>query len=322
MKWTEFVSGYLHFSRRDRLAVLALVALILLIFFLPTLWSRGAAALPPATDSSWNAALTDNKQSGTAFRSPPKNQDESYSDLPSYTSGTQGHPAAERFYFDPNTVSAEGWARLGLREKTIQTIQHYLAKGGHFRSPEDLAKVYGLHPDEYERLAPYVRITPATTTATATAAVTAPTLPPAEKSFPPPAKRYTAVDINLADTTAFIALPGIGSKLAARIISFREKLGGFYSIDQIGETYGLPDSTFQKLKTYFILRAPQLRKININTATLDELKAHPYIRYALANPIIAYRNEHGRFASPDELRKVMAVTEEIYHRLAPYLTTE
>ena len=56
------------------------------------------------------------------------------------------------------------------------------------------------------------------------------------------------VNINTADTSAFIALPGIGNKLALRIVNFRDKLGGFYSIDQIGETYGLPDSVFRKIK--------------------------------------------------------------------------
>ena len=65
--------------------------------------------------------------------------------------------------------------------------------------------------------------------------------------------RYSIIDVNTADTSAFISLPGIGSKLAARIVTFREKLGGFYSVEQIGETYGLPDSTFQKIKQWLKL---------------------------------------------------------------------
>ena len=74
-----------------------------------------------------------------------------------------------------------------------------------------------------------------------------------KKEYPKTTSPYTAkaiqpVDINLADTSDFINLPGIGSKLSQRIIAFRNKLGGFYSIDQVGETYLLPDSTFQKIK--------------------------------------------------------------------------
>ncbi len=64
----------------------------------------------------------------------------------------------ELFYFDPNTLSAEGWKRLGLRDKTIGTIQNYLSKGGKFRKPEDVSKIYGLFPNEYERIAPYIKI--------------------------------------------------------------------------------------------------------------------------------------------------------------------
>ena len=74
------------------------------------------------------------------------------------------------------------------------------------------------------------------------------------------AARYSIIDVNTADTTAFISLPGIGSKLAARIITFREKLSGFYSVEQIGETYGLPDSTFQKIKQYLKLDNASVKK--------------------------------------------------------------
>jgi len=108
--------------------------------------------------------------------------------------------------------------------------------------------------------------------------------------------------------------------LASRIVTFRDKLGGFYSIEQVGETYGLPDSTFQKIKQYLKLDNPSVKKININTATVDELKAHPYIKFSLANPIVAYRNEHGSFSKIEDIKKVMAVTDEIYKKIAPYLS--
>ena len=65
---------------------------------------------------------------------------------------------------------------------------------------------------------------------------------------------------------------------------------------------------------------PSVKKININTATVDEMKSHPYIKYSLANPIIAYRNEHGAFSKIEDIRKIMVVTDEIYRKIAPYLT--
>jgi competence ComEA-like helix-hairpin-helix protein len=226
----------------------------------------------------------------------------------------------ELFYFDPNTISEFEWKILGLKEKTIKTIENYRNKGGHFYKPEDLQRIYGLHDDEYERLKPYIKIeskAPKTNEESVSSRLKEETQPSKTYTI-----RYSIIDINNADTTAFISLPGIGSKLAARIVTFREKLGGFYSVEQIGETYGLPDSTFQKIKQWLKLDNASVKKININTATVDELNAHPYIKFSIANPIIAYRNEHGSFSKIEDIKKVMAVTEEIYKKIAPYLSLQ
>ncbi len=64
----------------------------------------------------------------------------------------------ELFYFDPNTASVTDWKRLGIRDKTAETIQKYLSKGGHFYKPEDINKIWGLHKDDIDRLLPYVKI--------------------------------------------------------------------------------------------------------------------------------------------------------------------
>ena len=114
-------------------------------------------------------------------------------------------------------------------------------------------------------------------------------------------------------------MPGIGSKLAQRIIAFRNKLGGFYSIDQVGETYLLPDSTFQKIKPKLILGSNNFKQININIASIDEMKMHPYLRYNLANAIFQYRQQHGNFNSVEEIKKIMLVTETAYIKISPYL---
>jgi competence ComEA-like helix-hairpin-helix protein len=133
-------------------------------------------------------------------------------------------------------------------------------------------------------------------------------------------RKFELIPVNSTDTAALIALPGIGSKLAARIISFREKLGGFYSVEQIGETYGLPDSTFQKIKGRLQVEESTIRKINLNTATKDELKVHPYIRWHLANAIVEYRNQHGSFKSLEELKNIVLIDEAIFAKMIPYLS--
>ena len=129
------------------------------------------------------------------------------------------------------------------------------------------------------------------------------------------------MDINTADSIALIALPGIGSKLSRRIINFRDKLGGFYKVEQIGETFGLADSTFHTIKDYIEINTREIRKININTASVEEMKLHPYLRFSIANAIVQYRAQHGNFVNVADIKKIMIITEEVFEKIIPYLTT-
>jgi len=318
MSWSKIVADYLTFTRRDRIAVIVIVILIVSIFLLPkAITKTNQKNQNQQPDTAWIAAMkrleakTNDNNGNPGYSDYDDNNSYQYDRRNShYNAGSKG----ELFYFDPNNLSSEGWKKLGLRDKIINTIRNYLSKGGKFKKPEDLKKIYGLFPDEYERIAAYISIADNN-------------IPPEEQEFQPTANnnsanykpKYAVIDINTADTTAFIALPGIGNKLAARIVNFRDKLGGFYTVDQLAETYGLPDSTFQRIRQYLKLENFVLKKININTASVDELKAHPYIRYSLAKPILAYRNEHGPFSKTEDLKKVMAVTEDIYNKILPYL---
>ncbi|MBI5858481.1 MAG: helix-hairpin-helix domain-containing protein [Sphingobacteriales bacterium] len=322
MSWKEFASDYLTFNRRDRIAIVVILSLILLIFILPDFFLKQTSSKQTNNDTAWIASLKklEKKETENGNNEFNRFNDDNSSNY-QYDRPLKDYRSAKGtlFYFDPNTLSTEGWQKLGLRDKTIHTIQNYLSKGGHFRKPEDLQKIYGLFPNEYERIAPYIKIADVVETGNKEFTNMPVTENQPTKTY---TSRYSVIDINTADTTAFISLPGIGSKLAVRIINFREKLGGFYSISQVGETFGLPDSTFQKIKQYLKLENAAVKKININTATIDELKAHPYIKWSIANPIVAYRNEHGLFTKIEDIKKVMAVTEEIYTKIFPYLTTQ
>jgi competence protein ComEA len=249
MGWKNIVVDYFSFTRRDRIAIITLILIISGVFFLPKALSHFNRSKHIQADTAWIAAIKRMEQKEDESHS--RKYDEDNSTGYQYDRPTEKYPGkskGELFYFDPNTISTEGWQRLGLRDKTIHTIRNYLDKGGHFKKPEDLQRIYGLFPNEFERIAPYIKIE--TTDETNSSKIfTGKSL-----TEDTPAKKYTSryavIDINSSDTTAFISLPGIGSKLAARIINFREKLGGFYSVTQVGETFGLPDSTFQKIKQY------------------------------------------------------------------------
>jgi len=314
----KYLAAYFSFTRKERTGIIAVMGLIVLLVFLPFLFPY---FLP---EKKYDHRQFEKEIAALQIKQPDSgasrfnNFDENnYPDLsqPSQKNYYSKQSKGELFYFDPNTLTVEGWKRLGIREKTANTIQNYISKGGHFSKPEDLGKIWGLHEDEVSRLIPYVRIAQRENGKYVSTE---------KKEYAnPPEKTGSGkipIDINSADTSVLIALPGIGSKLANRIIAFRDKLGGFYKVDQVAETYALPDSTFQKIKEKLVLGNAVLKQVNINTATLEELKAHPYIRYTIANAIIQYRNQHGNFTAAADLKNIMIITAEIYSKLEPYVT--
>lgn len=321
-RWGKIVEDYFTFAKFQRRAVLIFLAGIILLFLLPALWHFFAGT---TTEKASEVLLTEVAQ--LKAKEETNNWDANKQEKPDYASYREpekenysNKAPAELFAFDPNTVTVADWKRLGIREKTAVTIQNYLSKGGHFYKPEDLGKIYGLHKDEVERLMPYVRIAGAAKPEYKKAEFAADNADKKKEDYSKPVYTPKTIDINTADTTAFIALPGIGSKLAARIVNYREKLGGFHSVNQIGETYGLADSTFQKIKTRLTVTGG-VRKININTASATELKM-PYLPYNVVNAIVQYRNQHGAYKTVDDIRKVLLVDEALFNKVSPYLKTE
>jgi competence protein ComEA len=319
MNRRQFLKDYLTFTRKERIGLLVIVIAILGIWIFPKVAASGKSQ-SVSPDTSWIAAAKKlqvrQENSGDASKVSDENINALVYDKPVENFSNKSN--SELFYFDPNTLSFDGWKKLGIREKTITTIQKYLNKGGRFYKSEDLKKIYGIRADDYERLKLHIKIE--TNKKDLTGSYSKNEFKKEELSNKNP--KYHLVDINVADTSSFIALPGIGSKLAARIVNFRDKLGGFYSIDQISETYGLPDSTFQKIRFFLRLDNSPLKKININIATKDEMKSHPYIKWNLANAIVEYRNQHGNYTSAEDLKKISTVTEEIFSKLKPYILVE
>lgn len=317
----RWLDDYFYFTKRERNAVLVLVFLIMALAVLPLL-------LPRRTNQPDSVAMAQFEKEIAQLK--PVLKDSSHSSPynktfpPAYPPSAYANtPASSVFYFDPNTLSAEGWRKLGLGEKTIRTIRHYLEKGGKFRKPEDIGKIYGLRQGEAERLLPYVRLP-----SIPRAAAQQPDKKPVYERFytntTPPKPPYAdlLIDVNRTDTTTLQLLPGIGSRLAARIINFREKLGGFYTIEQVAETYGLPDSTFQKIKSHLQAPSPGLVTLNINTATADQLKQHPYIRWNGANAIVQYRQQRGNFKAKEDLLQIGAIPPEQAGKLLFYVRVE
>ncbi len=312
---------FFTFTKKERLGVFAVLGGVLLIFICVNyLYPWIIKEEPPnkAAIIAGSAVLKEN-QKESSDNAYSNNSYSTERGQKNYSKGNNEKEfSGEMFYFDPNTLSVAGWERLGLRDKTIATIRNYVAKGGKFREPDDLRKIWGLRDEEKERLVPYIRIAESSRPAPSSGTYTNSYQPYEKKVYEK--KIAQPVEINSGDSAAFDALPGIGPGYSRRIINFRNRLGGFYKVEQVAETFGLPDSVYQQIKPLLKISGEGIRKINLNTATNEELKAHPYIRWQLANVITEYKKQHGNFKALSDLKKIMVIDEETYRKISPYLS--
>jgi DNA uptake protein ComE-like DNA-binding protein len=230
-----------------------------------------------------------------------------------YSSYDVARPKAERFPFDPNTADSTQLLRLGLEPWQVRNIYKYRAAGGIFRKKEDFARVYGLTQKMYRELEPYIRISADYQPASL--------LVKEEKQehdtllFPQKIAEGETVDLAVADTSELKTVPGIGSYFARKIVDYRERLGGYVSVEQLDEIDGFP----LQAKKYLRLGEMEVRKLNLNTLSLSELRRHPYLNYYQARTIVEYRRKKGALKSLDDLRLSRDFPPEARQRLLPYV---
>ncbi len=207
------------------------------------------------------------------------------------------------FPFDPNTLDEAGFKRLGLRDKLVSTLLNYRNKGGKFYNNESLKRIYGLHDDEYKQLESFIRIEGAFA-----------------NNFEKKPHEIISVELNSADTSQLIRLRGIGSKLSMNIIRLREQLGGFASIEQIRDVYGISDETYAQIKPSLHINKSLIKTLNLNAATLYELNAHPYLRGEIARALVDYRKTHNyKIVDLNQIKEIPLINEELFRKIVPYL---
>ena len=127
------------------------------------------------------------------------------------------------------------------------------------------------------------------------------------------------LDINIADSASLVKLPGIGPWFASRIVEYRAKLGGYFSVDQLSEIDGLPDSVMQ---WFVVTDTVKFNKIPVNRSSLSELRRHPYINFYQARAIVELRQQYGTIKGPERLSLLEEFTGQDLERLKPYLGFE
>lgn len=127
------------------------------------------------------------------------------------------------------------------------------------------------------------------------------------------------IDLNRCDSTDITVVPMFGSKRAARLVEYRDKLGGFHSLAQLQEVFVLQDIPMDLLEKYFVVHPGDVRKININKATYKEMIAHPYFDAYLTKTILNYRSRNGDITSFEELQRITHAFPELMEKLRWYV---
>ena len=167
----------------------------------------------------------------------------------------------ESFRFDPNTVSLEDLCRLGFTMKQAQSIDNYRKKGGKFRRKGDFAKSYVVADSVFKRLEKFIDI--------------------------------PLVDLNLADSAAFDALPGIGGWFASKIIEHRKALGGYSYKEQLMDIYRFDQEKYDALSDLVTVSADNVTPYPLWTLPADSLRLHPYIKDSeTAHAIVLFRENN------------------------------
>ena len=240
--------------------------------------------------------------------------------------------SVEVFPFDPNTADSTTLLRLGLSPWQVRSIYRYRAKRGRYSRVEEFRNVPNLTVEQWARLEPYIRIAPrfryvereeprerrepARAVEPPVAEVCSENVVPRD-TFPRRVKLRAGqtVDVNTADTTLLKMVPGIASKRAARIVAYRNALGGFVTKEQAMEATEMPDSVLR----YMTLSPQPVRRVNVNRLSVSQLMKHPYISFYQAKAINEYRRDHGAIQSIEVLRKLDEFRPTDIEKLHPYL---
>lgn len=273
-------------GKTERQGFVVLLLLVLAAIWLPR-WLAPEFE-PPTVPDPPQLALMDSLDAQTENRFPAKKQ-------------------LQPFVFDPNTIDKSGLLAMGLSEKTADSWLRFREKGGKFRKPEDIQKLYALQKADAAVLLPYVQL----------AANDQPVYERTEKVEATPKK--VMVELNAADSLLLLQVPGIGPAYASRLLKARARWGGWHSTEQLRSIYGVDSQRLATWLPHIYLDEEKIRKLNINTDSLGALGRHPLIGFGLAKRLLAYRQQHGPFANPAALKAVYGIDSSWIRQISPYL---
>lgn len=277
-----------HLSRKQFRGILILLSLLLCIIYLPRIYFY----LHPSHDAITASELK-------AFKIISKN----YAIKKAYHFSQQNKLKwkAPPCKFNPNSYTIKDWMYIGFSEKQAKSILNYNRFG--FRSNEDLKKLFVMNEDVFSLIKDS-------------------TFFPNNVANQKVDFKPKSIDLNLASETELMSLDGIGIFFAKQIIKYREKLGGYYKIEQLLEVWKMTDETYLKIKDNFVINFSSINKMNVNQVSIEDLAKHPYFRWNLANSIVKFRMQHGDFKNLEDIKHSKLIDDEKYDQIVNYLSVK
>ncbi|NCC74067.1 MAG: hypothetical protein EOM06_11780 [Sphingobacteriia bacterium] len=227
---------------------------------------------------------------------------------PQVTQTAKSERKLQPFPFDPNIVDSTEMHTMGFTQSQIKNILNYRKSGGQFRVKKDLSKLYTFREEDYLALEKYILL-PSTDTLFDT-----------KKENLPKAK--VLIEINSADTMTLQQVAGIGPAFAKRIVTYRDKLGGFFDKSQLLEVFGMDTARYVQIAGHLDLDVTKIRRMDLNKTGFKEMVAHPYLEFYIVKSIFDYKEGKGKFDSVAELKQIDLIYQQLYHKLAPYFTLD
>ena len=225
--------------------------------------------------------------------------------------------------FDPNTADSSTLVHLGFKPWQAKNLLKYRSKGGRYRKPEDLKRLYGMTDSMYQILQPYIQIVRTEVDSLRMDSMGRDSLwrdTTRYDSMPKwqHVKKDTILNLRTADTTELKLIRGVGSYRAKQIVRYRDALGGFVRVEQLKEVEGM-ELVADSVMKHFVLDSANVKQLNVNSMGVRQLSRHPYLRFEDAKAIYELRRRKIKLDSIEQLYELETMSEETIKKVAPYL---
>jgi len=313
------IRTFFSFTRREQYGIMVLLSLIVVIVSVNFFIRESApSAVNEEVFSQWEEeikAFQEKQEIAAAYNDSVRTARRQYGNYGDYqSSNTRSYEKYQKsekglpvpFFFNPNDVNKDDFVNLGFSEKQAESIVKYREKGAVFKNKQDFQKIFVVSDEMYAHLEAWIALPDGETSLVADNTTSNPPEP-------------VIIELNTADTTSLKQIDRVGTYLAKRIVEYRQKLGGFHSVEQLLDINGINEERLSVMASYLIIDKGKIAKLDLNKSSFKEFTRHPYFEYYIVKAIFEYKDKNGLFVSVDDIRKIPLIYDNLYNKINPYL---